>query len=172
MRRNTYVLATLAMAIGLAASACGSSNTSSSTTSAASTTTTTSTTAAATPTSSPAATTTAGSADLQSLIATPANSQRTDGPDSIHDNGIHMHYQVNGSPTEVMNAYKSALEGKGWSLTVENSGGGGGGGGATYSGTNGNAYGVFTGGGYGSATDVNSCAWPSKPADTNCGEHN
>jgi hypothetical protein len=84
-----------------------------------------------------------------------------------------MHFPVNGSPTEVMDAYKTALEGKGWSLTVANSGGGGGGGGgATYTGTNGNAHGVFTGGGYGGTTDVDACAWPLKPANTNCGDHN
>jgi hypothetical protein len=112
------------------------------------------------------------STDLQSLIATPANTQRTDGPDSIQENGIHLHFLVNGSPTDVMGAYKTALEGKSWSLVVQNSGGGGGGGGATYRGTNGNAYGVFTGGGYGSTTDVDACAWPAKPSNTNCGQSN
>lgn len=71
-----------------------------------------------------------------------------------------------------MDAYKTALEGAGWSLVVQNAGGGGGGGGATYAGTNGAAYGVFVGGGYGSTTDVNSCAWPSKPSKTNCGSDN
>jgi hypothetical protein len=55
-------------------------------------------------------------------------------------------------------------------VTVQNSGGGGGGGGATYTGTNGNAYGVFTGGGYGSTTDVEACAWPVKPSNTDCGK--
>jgi len=107
--------------------------------------------------------------DLQSLIPAPANAQRTDGPDSIHDNGIHLHYLVNGSPNDVMNGYKGALQGKGWAVTVQNSGGGGGGGGATYTGTNGNAYGVFTGGGYGGTTDVDACAWPTKPSNTDCG---
>ena len=70
-----------------------------------------------------------------------------------------------------MGAYKSTLEGQGWSLTVESSGGGGGGGGATYSGTNGNAYGAFTGSGYGNATDIDACAWPSKQHSTSkCGQ--
>jgi hypothetical protein len=106
------------------------------------------------------------------LIPTPANNQRTDGPDPVQDNGIHTHFLVNGSPKPVMDAYKTALEGKGWSLTVENSGAGPAGGGATYTGTNGNAYGVFTGGGFGSTTDVDTCAWPSKPSNTNCGHDN
>jgi hypothetical protein len=163
------VLAAAAMAVGLAAAACSSSNDSSTTTTAATPTSTTSATIGATPTSSQTAATTAGSTDLQSLIPTPANSQRTDGPDSIQENGIHKHFLVNGSPTEVMDAYKTALEGAGWSLTVTSSGGGGGAGGATYSGTKGPAYGVFTGGGYASTTDVDACAWPSKPSDTNCG---
>lgn len=96
---------------------------------------------------------TSGSADLSSLIPTPAGSQRTDGPDAVHDGGTHKHFLVSGAPADVMNAYKGALEG----------------GGATYTGTNGGAYGVFVGGGYGGTTDVDACVWPSKPADTNCG---
>ncbi|WP_232021826.1 hypothetical protein [Mycobacterium basiliense] len=68
-----------------------------------------------------------------------------------------------------MDAYKTALEGYGWSVTAESSGGGGGGGGATYTGTNGDAYGVFTGGGFGSSTDIDACAWRSKPAAPSCG---
>jgi hypothetical protein len=113
-----------------------------------------------------------GSADLPSLIPTPANSQRTDGPDTVHDGGTHKHFLVNGAPTEVMDAYKVALEGSGWAVTVENAGGGGGGGGATYTGTTAGAYGVFVGGGYGSSTDVDACVWPSKPAHTSCGHDN
>jgi hypothetical protein len=108
---------------------------------------------------------------LQSLIPTPANTQRTDGPDSIQENGIHLHFLVNGSPSSVMGAYQTALQGGGWAVTVANSGGGGGGGGATYTGTNGATYGVFTGGGYGSTTDVDACAWPAKPSNSNCGQN-
>ena len=126
---------------------------------------------AVTTTVAPATTTTSAGTDLQTLVPTPTDSQRTDGPDPIHDNGIHLHFYVNGSPTEVMGAYKSALQGKGWSLIVDSSGGGGGGGGATYTASNGNAFGVFTGGGYGSTTDIDACAWPSKPASTDCGHH-
>jgi hypothetical protein len=116
-----------------------------------------------------AATGYADSAQLQSLIPTPANTQRTDGPDSVADNGIRMHFLVNGSATAALDAYKAALEGKGWTVTVLNSGGWGGAGGATYTATQGANYGVFTGGGSGGATDIKACAWPSKPANTNCG---
>jgi hypothetical protein len=173
MKRNAYALAAAAMAIGLVASACSSSPNSSTTTTGATTSTTSNTVEATTTTSQGTATTTAGgSTHLQSLIPAPANSQRTDGPDTIHDNGIHTHFLVNGSPTPVMDAYKTALEGTGWSLTVENSSAGGGGGGATYTGTNGGAYGVFAGGGFSSTTDVDACAWPSKPSNTNCGHGN
>jgi hypothetical protein len=70
-----------------------------------------------------------------------------------------------------MAGYKTALEGASWVVTVESSGGSGGGGGATYTGTNGNTYGVFSGGGYGGSTDVDACAWPTKPANPNCGHH-
>jgi len=94
---------------------------------------------------------------------------RTDGPDSIHDNGIHLHFLVNGSPTDVMSAYKTALEGMSWSVSVLSWGGGGG---ATFTGSSGNTYGVFSGGGYGSVTDVNACAWPSQPANPDCGHGN
>jgi hypothetical protein len=64
-----------------------------------------------------------------------------------------------------MDSYKTALEGRGWSLTVNDSGGYG----ATDAGTNGSVYGVFTGGGYGATTDIDACAWPSKPSNTHCG---
>jgi len=104
------------------------------------------------------------SAPLPSLIPTPANSQQTKGPDTIADNGIHMYFQVNGSPNEVMAAYKSALEGKGWAVeTIVTSGGG-----ATYTGTHGDAYGVFDGGGFNTSTYIDVCSWPSKPANPNC----
>jgi len=146
MSRNIYALAAAAMAIGLVGSACGSSPNS------------------ATTTTSPASAT-----QLQSLIPTSANTQRTDGPTSIPDSGIHMHFLVNGGGTDVLGAYKTALEGKGWTVTVLSSGGWGPSGGATYTGTQGNTYGVFGGGGNGSTTDVSACAWPSKPANPNCG---
>jgi hypothetical protein len=80
-----------------------------------------------------------------------------------------MHFFVNGSAIDVLDAYKTALEGKGWAVTVVSSGGWGGFGGATYTGTQRDTYGVFDGGGTGSTTDVNACAWPSKPANPNCG---
>jgi hypothetical protein len=148
MRYQTYVASAAAMAIGLVAAACSSS-----------------------PNSSTATTAGAGT-NLKSLIPTPANTARTDGPDSIHDNGIRLHFLVNGSPTDVMSAYKTAIQGKSWSLVVDSSSGGGGGGGATYTASNGNTFGVFTGGGYGGMTDVGACAWPSQPANTDCGHGN
>ena len=45
-------------------------------------------------------------AQLQSLIPTPANTQRTDGPQSIPDNGIHMHFLVNGGGNDVRLQYR------------------------------------------------------------------
>jgi hypothetical protein len=171
MGRNTYALAAAATVIGLVASACGSSSNSGTKTTEA-TSTTSHTTQATTTSQATATTATTGGTQLQSLIPTPANTQRTDGPDALPDDGIHMHFLVNGSPTDVLDAYKTALEGKGWSVTVVSSGGGGGAGGATYTATHGDAYGVFGGGGSGSTTDVNSCAWPSKPANPNCGGGN
>lgn len=144
--RNTYALVAAAIAIGLVASACSSSPGS-----------TTNTTSPATGT------------HLQSLIPIPVNAQRTDGPDTIPDNGIHLHFVVNGSSTDVLNAYKTALEGKGWVVTVVSSGGWAGAGGATYTATQGDTYGVFSGGGSASTADVSACAWPSKPLNPNCG---
>jgi len=111
MSRNTYGLVAAAMAIGLVASACNSS-----------------------PNSATTTTSQATATQLQSLIPTPANTQRTDGPTSIPDNGIHMHFLANGSATDVLDAYKTALEGKRWAVTVVASGGWGGAGGATYTG--------------------------------------
>jgi hypothetical protein len=179
MTYDKYVFAASALALGLVATACGGSSDSGSktvtetvsasttaTTTAASRTTSSSASSSASESSSASA---SASGDLPSLIPAPANTQRTDGPKSVQSGGTQLHFLVNGSPADVMNAYKSDLEGKGWTVTVERSDGGGGGGGATYTGTNGGAYGVFVGGGYGNTTDVNSCAWPSKPSNTNCG---
>ncbi len=149
MSRSAYPLIAAAMAVGLVASACSSPSHS------------------ATKTTSPMPAT-----QLQSLVPTPPNTQRTDGPDAIPNNGIHLHFLVNGSPTEVMDSYKTALEAKGWAVTVVTSGGWGGAGGATYTGTQGNTYGVFGGGGSPSTTDISACAWPSQPANPNCGGSN
>lgn len=146
MSRSTYPLVAVATAVGLVASACSSSSDS------------------ATKTSPPVT-----AAQLQSLIPTPPNSQHTDGPASIPDNGIRMHFMVNGSATVVMDAYKTELQGKGWTVTVVSSGGWQGAGGATYTGTQGNDYGVFSGGGSTGTTDITACAWPSKPSSPNCG---
>jgi hypothetical protein len=146
MSRGACAVAAAAMAVGLAASACDSASHS------------------ATTTRSPATAT-----QLQSLIPTPTNTQRTDGPDSIPNGGIHLHFLVNGSSTDALNAYKTALEGQGWTVTVVSSGGWQGAGGATYTATQGDTYGVFSGGGPSDATDISACAWPSKPSNPNCG---
>ncbi|WP_167104712.1 hypothetical protein [Mycobacterium sp. DL592] len=146
MTRNTYAVMFLAAAIGLAASGCGGSD---------------SKTAA---TSSTAAASATNAGQLPSLIPTPANTQTTKGPDSLPDNGIHLYFQVTGSPAEVMKAYKAALEAKKWDVTnVVTSDGG-----ATYTGTNGAAYNVVDGGGWQDKTYIDVCAWPTKPADPNC----
>lgn len=169
MGHNTYALATAAMAVGLIAAGCGSSSDSSTATktetvtaSPAETSTTDTTTGTEQSTEAAAGT------DLQSLIPTPADAQQTDGPDSVRENGVRVHFQVSGAPGATMDSYKTALEDKGWSVTVRDAGGGGRGGGATYTGTNNDAYGVFTGGGYGSTTDINACVWPTKPSETDC----
>lgn len=171
MRRNTVSLVAAAAAIGLVASGCGSSPT------AESQTTETTTSASSTSSSAAAATTApsqaapaADSAQLQALVPAPAGTTQTNGPDSIPNNGIHLKFVVNGSPADVVGAYKSALADKGWAMTtiVTSVGGQGGGGGATYTGTHGDSYGVFDGGGYANNTYVNVCVWPTKPADPNC----
>lgn len=161
MKHGSYVVMA---AIALVAAGCGGSPNSS-------TATSTSTTISKTVTASvsQATTTTSANTDVQPLIPVPPNTARTDGPDSIAENGIHLHFLVNGAPVDVMGAYKTALQQKNWSLIVDSSSGGGGGGGATYTATNGNAFGVFNGGGWGSTTDIDACAWPSKPSDTSCG---
>lgn len=125
------------------------------------------------PTSAPATTASAAAtspAQLQALVPTPAGTAQTYGPDTVADNGIHLGFKVTGAPTDVVTAYKAALEGKGWTVTtiVSSGGGPGGGGGATYTGTHGDNYGVFDGGGFGTETYLNVCTWPTKPAQPNC----
>lgn len=102
-------------------------------------------------------------------MPTPANTATTKGPDAIADDGVHLHFQVDGAPAAVMDAFKTDLTGKGWDVTtIVTSAGEGGGGGATYTGTNGDAYGVFDGGGYQNKTFIDVCTWPTKPAVPTC----
>lgn len=123
---------------------------------------------------SPVAQSPAGSAaDLAALVPTPANTIITKGPDPLAENGVHRYFEVGGAPDEVMNAFKTALAGKGWEITpISSHGGGQGGGGATFTGTLGEAYGVFDGGGYAATTYIDVCTWPKKPADPACGRGN
>lgn len=123
---------------------------------------------------SPASTPSAGPGQLQALVPVPVGSSHTDGPDAISGSGIHLRFVVKGAPADVMNAYKAALTAKQWDVTtiVSSSGGPGGGGGATYTGTKGDNYGVFDGGGWGETTYLNVCAWPAKPAEPNCSRQN
>ncbi len=153
MTRGACAVMILAATIGLAGAACSSSDSGTKTTAASS---------SAGP-SSPV-----DSATLPTLLPTPAGTQTTKGADNIADTGIHLHFQVSGAPSDVMSAYKAALEGKGWELTTVVTSGGGGGGGATYTGTNGAAYSVFDGGGYQDKTYMDVCAWPAKPANPDC----
>jgi hypothetical protein len=102
------------------------------------------------------------------LVPTPANTKDTKGPDSIADNGIHLHFEVNAAPGDAMAGFKAALKDKGWAVTTIVTSDGPGGGGATYTGVNGAAYGVFDGGGFNTTTFINVCVWPTKPADPNC----
>lgn len=110
----------------------------------------------------------AAAADLQSMVPTPAGATMTKGPDAISDNGIHLHYEVKGAPSDVMASFKNALQGKGWDVTTIVTSGGAYGGGATLTGTNGSAYGVFDGGGPSEMTYIDVCTWAAKPADPNC----
>jgi hypothetical protein len=151
---RTFSTVTAVLAVGLTLSGCAKTTESA----------TGSSTASATAASSPAEKV---PADLQSLLPAPAGAT-TKGPDSIADNGIHMHYEVKGAPGEVMDAYKQALENKGWEVNTVVTSGNGGGGGATYSGTNGAAYGVFDGGGPSEMTYIDVCTWAEKPTNPNC----
>jgi hypothetical protein len=159
MTRSAYAVVILAAALGVAGTACSSSDSATKTTTAASSSAASSSAAAASP---------VDNATLPTLVPAPAGTQNTKGPDGIADNGIHLRFQVSGAPADVMNAYKAALGTKGWAVTTVVTSGGGGGGGATYTGTNGAAFGVFDGGGYQDKTWVDVCAWPTKPADPNC----
>ena len=161
---SALTAATVVVEAGLVASGCSTTKETSSTTTTEAAAATT-TTAAETTT---AAATTAKPADVKSLVPTPANTAETKGPDAIANDGVHLHFQVNGAPKEVMDAFKIDLEGKGWDVTTIVTSDNGGGGGATYTGTNGAAYGVFDGGGYDNKTYLDVCTWPTKPADPNC----
>lgn len=117
---------------------------------------------------SPAASAPAAEGDLTLLVPVPANTTTNRGPDPLADNGAHRYFEVSGSPADVMAAFKTALEGKGWQVTTASSGERGEGGGATFTGTLGDVYGVFEGGGYETTTYIDACTWPTKPADPQC----
>ncbi|MCX2932400.1 hypothetical protein ORI20_19180 [Mycobacterium sp. CVI_P3] len=153
MRHGVCVAAAVALVVGVSGTACGGPDS-----------------GTAPEATSPSSATVAVLDDslLPSLVPTPANSQGTQGPDGIADNGIHLHFVVNGSPGDVMASYRAALQDKGWEVTTIVTSGGEGGGGATYTGTNGAAYGVFDGGGFNTTTYIDVCAWPTKPAEPNC----
>jgi hypothetical protein len=157
MRSRTTTCFFATLAIGLAATACSPASEKAEATTTAPPATTSVTTIAA-----------GDGASLASLLPTPADVQQTKGPDDIADGGVHLHYQVNGSPNDVMTGYRNALQDKGWAVTTIVTSGGGGGGGATYTGTHGDAYGVFDGGGYANTTYIDVCSWPAKPANPNC----
>jgi len=154
MKRGVRAAAALALAVAFTGTACSNSDSDKSGTGAASTTTTSAAPVAAD--------------KLPSLVPTPENSKGAPSPENIGDNGIHLHFEVNGSPKAVMDGYKAALTDKGWAVTTIVTSISEGGGGATYTGTNGAAYGVFDGGGFNTTTFVNVCVWPTKPADPNC----
>jgi hypothetical protein len=169
MARKTHVVAAAAAALGLVAAACSNSSNSNTATPTSTTASKTVTASVSQATTTTTTTTTSANTDLQALIPVPPNTQRTDGPEPIQENGIHLHFFVNGSPVEVMGAYKTALLGKNWTLILDSSSNGGSGGGATYTASNGNAFGFFNGGGWGNTLDIDACAWPTKPSDTSCG---
>lgn len=116
MRHNIYVVAA---AVGLLATACsGSPHSGTSTTTSGTPIKVLTTTVSQATTTTPAGPTRAAGTDLRSLIPTPSNTNRTDGPDPVHDNGIHLHFLVAGSPTDVMSAYKTALLGMEWTSST------------------------------------------------------
>lgn len=154
---------TAVLAVGLTLSGCAKT-----TESPASSPSSASATASASSSAAPSPQPATASADLQSLVPSPAGATAK-GPDPIADNGIHMYFEVKGRPGEVMDAYKKTLEAKGWDVTTVTTSGDEGGGGATYRGTNGAAYGVFEGGGPSTMTYIDACTWAAKPANPNCG---
>lgn len=153
MNPGSRTLAATVLAAGLLTTACGGSSNPGTASSA---------------TGSPTPASTVAAADLPALVPTPAQATVTKGPDGIADGGIHLHFQADGAPAEVMAAYEKALRDKGWQVTTIITSGGSGGGGATYTGTHGEAYGVFDGGGFNTTTYLDVCAWPTKPAEPNC----
>ena len=110
----------------------------------------------------------ATSDELRALLPTPDKTKNTTGPTGIADDGIHLRFVVDGAPVVTVDAYKAALQGKGWEVTTIASSGGGGGGGATYTATHGDAFSVIDGGGYENSTFISLCAWGSKPVEPNC----
>jgi predicted RNA-binding protein with PUA-like domain len=95
--------------------------------------------------------------------------------DAIQEGGRHRFHTSSDSPGSIVSAYEAALKSAGWN--VVSSGGGGDpfglfGGGAGLTATNGSRYLKFNAGGPAGSTFIDTCVWPAKPGNDNCGQNN
>ena len=92
--------------------------------------------------------------------------------DAIPGGGTHTHYTFATTDyASIVTACDSGLRAAGWTVTSTGGGGYGqyGGGGGTA--TKGSVYGTFDVGSSGSGSYLDVCVWPTRPADTNCGQN-
>ena len=92
--------------------------------------------------------------------------------DAIASGGTHTSYTFATTDyASIVTACDSGLRAAGWTVTSTGGGGYGqyGGGGGTA--TKGSVYGTFDVGSSGSGSYLDVCVWPTRPADTNCGQN-
>ena len=166
IRRTATALGSVAVAAVLFAACSSGSSSSTSTTMKP----TTATTGAMSSTTSPAASTTS-----LTPYCPPTNVAATQtGTKAIGSGGTETDYSVTTVKySDLLSICQIGMTQNGW--TVTSSGGGGANsqyGGGGLSATKGSSYAAVEAGSGGSTVYLNVCVWPSKPADTNCGNNN
>ena len=165
IRRTATALGSVAVAAVLFAACSSGSSSSTSTTMKP----TTATTGAMSSTTSPAASTTSFP-----YCPSPKVAATQTGTKAIGSGGTETDYSVTTAKySDLLAVCQTGMTQNGW--TVTSSGGGGANsqyGGGGLSATKGSSYAAVEAGSGGSTVYLNVCVWPSKPADTNCGNNN
>jgi hypothetical protein len=130
------------------------------------------TTAAGTPTTAASKTADTAVTTVTNLSPACPGSGSPASSDAVHGGGTHTYYTLATTDyASVVTNCNSALTAAGWTVASTGNNGYGryGGGGSTV--TKGARYAVFAVGSSGSRTYMDVCVWPSRPANTNCGQN-
>jgi hypothetical protein len=134
-------------------------------------TATTATSAAGTPTTVASKTAVTSTADTTLAPACPGSGSPASSG-AVQGGGTHTSYSFATTDyASIVTACDAALRAAGWTVASTGTGGSGryGGGGSTV--TKGTRYATFDVGSSGARAYLDVCVWPTRPADTNCGQN-